>query len=105
MQKQKSQPKRVRFTWNQYVAYLRSDKWKRKRLAKAFQVNFICERCKTYSKSSFEIHHKTYVRVFKEPLSDLMFLCPECHRILEAQKRRERKLRDVHKQRHTKVNT
>lgn len=99
----KSKQKRTRFTWNQYVNYLRSDKWKRKRLAKAFQCNFTCERCKSYCKDAFEIHHKTYIRVFKEPLSDLMFLCPNCHRILEAQKRRERKLRDVYKQRCPKV--
>lgn len=97
--------KRVRFTWSQYVAYLKSEKWKRKRLAKAFQCKFTCERCKRYSRDAFEIHHKTYVHVFKEPLSDLMFLCPECHRILEVQKRRERKLRDVYKQRNSKVNT
>ena len=97
--------KRVRFTWSQYVAYLKSEKWKRKRLAKAFQCKFICERCKRYSRDGFEIHHKTYIHVFKEPLSDLMFLCPECHRILEVQKRRERKLKDVYKQRNSKVNT
>lgn len=98
---QRKQTKRIRFTWSQYVAYLRSEKWKRKRLAKGFKQNFTCERCGSYCRDSFEIHHKTYIHVFREPLSDLMFLCPQCHKILEAQKRRERKLKDVYKQRNS----
>ena len=101
---QKRQAKRTRFTWSQYVVYLRSEKWKRKRLAKGFKQNFTCERCGSYCKDAFEIHHKTYIHVFREPLSDLMFLCPHCHKVLEAQKRRERKLKDVYKQRNNKIN-
>lgn len=101
---QRKPVKRIRFTWSQYVAYLRSEKWKRKRLAKGFKQNFTCERCGVYCKDSFEIHHKTYIHVFREPLNDLMFLCPQCHKILEAQKRRERKLRNVYKQRNAKIN-
>lgn len=97
-----TEQKRTRFSWNEYVKYLRSDKWKRKRLALGFKRNFTCELCGSYSKDSFEVHHKTYTHIFKEPLSDLMFLCPECHRKLEVQKRRERKLKDVYKQRNSK---
>ena len=104
-EKTKKAQKRTRFSWSQYVAYLRSEKWKMKRYAKGFQVGFCCERCGQYSKGSFEIHHKTYEHIFREPLRDLMFLCPNCHRMIEVQKRRERKLRDVYKQRNTKVNS
>ena len=97
--------KRTRFSWSEYVRYLRSDKWKRKRMALGFKRNFTCELCGTYARDAFEVHHKTYEHIYKEPLSDLMFLCPHCHRVLEAQKRRERKLRDVYKQRNSKRNT
>ena len=104
MQNEEKRPaKRTRFSWGEYVNYLRSEKWKKKRYAKGFQVGFLCERCGQYSKASFEIHHKTYAHIFKEPLSDLMFLCPDCHRMIEVQKRRERKLRDVYKQRNSKI--
>nr|DAE27574.1 MAG TPA: putative restriction endonuclease [virus sp. cti5L29] len=99
------QQKRTRFSWTEYVRYLRSDKWKRKRLALGFQRKFTCELCGQYSRDNFEVHHKTYRNIYKEPLCDLMFLCPNCHRMLEVQKRRERKLKDVYKQRHFKTNS
>ena len=91
------------FTWGEYVKYLRSDKWKRKRLALGFQRQFTCERCGQYCKDRYEVHHKTYRNVFKEPLCDLMLMCPNCHRMIEVQKRRERKWRDVHDKRHNKA--
>lgn len=96
---------RKRFSWSEYIKYLRSDKWKRKRLALGFHKKFKCELCGIYCKDRFEVHHKTYIHIFREPLSDLMFLCPHCHKVLEAQKRRERKLKDVYKQRNSKRNT
>lgn len=101
---QKQKPKRTRFSWGEYVAYLRSVKWKRKRLAKGFSVGFLCERCGQYAKDGFEIHHKTYAHIFKEPLIDLMFLCPNCHRMIEVQKRRERKWKNVYRQQNTTSN-
>jgi predicted HNH restriction endonuclease len=85
---------RTRFSWTEYRAYLRSDKWRRKRLALGFSKNFTCERCGRYCRDGFEVHHKTYIRIYKELLSDLMLLCPDCHRMLEVQKRRERKWRE-----------
>ena len=102
--KEKRPAKRTRFSWKEYVNYLRSEKWKKKRYAKGFQVGFLCERCGQYSKASFEIHHKTYEHIFREPLVDLMFLCPNCHKIIEVQKRRERKWRDVYRQQNTTSN-
>lgn len=100
-----TEQKRTRFSWAQYVAYLRSDKWKRKRLALGFNRNFCCERCGRNCRDGFEVHHKTYIHIFKEPFSDLMLLCPDCHRMIEVQKRRERKWRDVYKQRNNTTNT
>lgn len=96
---------RRRFSWTEYVKYLRSEKWKRKRWALGFRKKFTCELCGTYCKDSFEVHHKTYAHIFREPLSDLMFLCSHCHKMLEAQKRRERKLKNVNKQRNNKINS
>ena len=100
-----AEQKRTRFNWGQYVAYLRSDKWRRKRLALGFNKKFCCERCGQYCKDGFEVHHKTYAHIFREPFCDLMLLCPDCHRIIEAQKRRERKWKDVYKQRNHTANT
>lgn len=76
--------------WEKYRRYLKSPQWHKKRLALAFKVNFTCERCGQYNRSSFEAHHKTYKNVFKEPLSDLMFLCGDCHKIIEINKRIKR---------------
>ena len=36
-------------------------------------------RCTLCNNPATEIHHKTYERVGKEPLSDLTSLCRECH--------------------------
>ena len=79
------------FTWERYLEYLKSEEWRRKRWAKAYQNNFTCEMCGCYCKDHFEIHHKTYLRVFHELLSDLMFLCPTCHKRIEIKKRVERR--------------
>ena len=92
----KIKQKTTKFTWNKYLMYLKSEKWHKKRFAKGFQVGFICEKCGKYSKDAFEIHHKTYIRVLKEPLTDLMFLCPTCHSLIEVEKRRKRKAKSVH---------
>lgn len=73
--------------WQKYRRYLKTDRWFKKRLALGYKVNFRCEKCGIDCRNKFEVHHKTYRRVFKEPLSDLMFLCPECHRLIEARKR------------------
>ena len=97
--------KRARYNWGQYVSYLRSDKWKRKRVALGFNRGFKCEMCGRDCRDGFEVHHKTYKRIFREPFCDLMLLCPNCHRAIEVQKRRERKWSDVYKQRNVKIDS
>ena len=62
-----------------YVEYLRSDKWEYKRQQKAYEQCHTCERCSKRIEKGFHIHHKTYKRLGNELLSDLMFLCQDCH--------------------------
>lgn len=65
-----------------YNQYIQSRQWKIKRLEKAKSVKFICELCGKEAKTYYEIHHKTYQNFTCEKLSDLMFLCKECHKIM-----------------------
>ena len=62
-----------------YKEYLKSDEWQQKRIDKARQMNYTCEICGKVVVFGFHIHHKTYKHIFNEPLSDLQFLCEECH--------------------------
>lgn len=78
-----------------YLEYLKSDKWQEVRKAKAKEQNYTCERCHKVIKKGFHIHHKTYAHLGNEPLSDLMFLCEDCHkeihRLLDIQKANKKK--------------
>ena len=62
-----------------YEEHLQSDKWKAIRKAKAEEQHYTCERCGKVILHGFHIHHKTYQNLGNEPLSDLMFLCEDCH--------------------------
>lgn len=62
-----------------YKSYLLSKDWKKKRALKLKSVGNKCQCCGSIYR--LQIHHKTYKRLFKEPLSDLVVLCPTCHRI------------------------
>lgn len=62
-----------------YEEHLQSDKWKEIRKAKAEEQHYTCERCGKVVLSGFHIHHKTYAHLGNEPLTDLMFLCEDCH--------------------------
>ena|ERR1041385_6770925 len=52
-----------------------------------------CERCD--SEKEIEIHHKTYERIGKEELSDLLILCRTCHGEEHAKLKLERMKRRV----------
>lgn len=64
-----------------YLNYLQSNHWKQKRTIKAFKQKYKCERCGKDCKNNLEynIHHKNYLRLGHEWISDLKFLCRECH--------------------------
>lgn len=60
-----------------YHLYLKSGEWEEKRQLVLKRENGKCQSCS--STTSLCIHHWTYVRLFKEELSDLYCLCNDCH--------------------------
>ena len=78
-------------TKKQYDEYLKSPQWQAKRSERLKMDNYTCQRC-GYRKdincySWFEIHHLTYKNVGNEDVArDLITLCPECHKEVEAGK-------------------
>jgi 5-methylcytosine-specific restriction endonuclease McrA len=77
----------------QYQTYLNSIKWKSKRLKVLQRAKFRCEQCK--SRQATQVHHKTYKRIFNEPLSDLLAVCAPCHRKIHGIKDRPRKRQKI----------
>ena len=61
-----------------YYDYLKSDRWEIKRGKVLKRANNKCEICKM--KRAYQVHHKTYKRVFRERPSDLLATCGVCHR-------------------------
>lgn len=60
-----------------YIEYLKSEKWKKKRLMALIHYGGKCAKC-GYSKR-LDVHHLTYKRFGKELLADLQLLCRKCH--------------------------
>jgi 5-methylcytosine-specific restriction endonuclease McrA len=69
----------------EYVRYLWSAAWQRKRQETLERAGYKCERCgKAYKKLA--VHHKTYANVRNERPEDLEVLCFACHaRITHSQ--------------------
>lgn len=63
--------------WTVYTQYLRSEKWKRKRLRVLQRDGFRCRLCK--QRKATTVHHLTYSRVGREWLRDLISVCSLCH--------------------------
>lgn len=61
----------------EYKAYLRSPKWKRKRKRVLKRANYICEKC--HKEKAWQVHHLTYAHIFHERLKELIALCERCH--------------------------
>lgn len=66
--------------WNKenYYDYIKSDKWKAKRLECLKRDNFQCQKCGTAK--NLVIHHWTYDRLGNEDLGDIVTLCKDCHK-------------------------
>lgn len=64
----------------EYEEYLQSNQWQSKRRQKAEEQNYFCQKCHKKVLKGFHIHHLTYKRLKNERLSDLMFLCEDCHK-------------------------
>jgi hypothetical protein len=61
----------------EYQAYLNSPKWKAKRREVLERAKYKCQVCK--KRQAWQVHHKTYERIFNEPLQDLLSVCAKCH--------------------------
>jgi hypothetical protein len=65
-----------------YLAYLCSREWGLKREAVIDRSRGMCERCGW--NAGVAVHHKTYARIYREPLSDLIHLCEDCHQFVHG---------------------
>lgn len=70
--------------WAWYSAYLASVDWARRRRAVLQRAGGRCELCRR--RRAHHIHHLTYARVGREPLSDLQALCQPCHESVHGRK-------------------
>ena len=61
-----------------YGDYLRKKHWRRKRRQALSHHGAKCSVCGAVK--CLEVHHRTYVRLWKEKMSDLQVLCADCHR-------------------------
>lgn len=76
-----------------YEEYLKSPRWRTKRLLKAKQAHYTCEVCGKVIKKGFHIHHLTYKHLGNEPLEDLAFLCEDCHTNIHYDKNAKKTIR------------
>jgi 5-methylcytosine-specific restriction endonuclease McrA len=65
-------------SWRErYIDYLKSPEWKTTRLRALRTWGDACQLCG--SKERIEVHHRTYARLTKEKMEDLMVVCHSCH--------------------------
>lgn len=64
-------------SWATYKDYLKSDEWYKIRAQKVEDADRRCQLC--YNLGNLQVHHRTYIRIFNEKLSDLTVLCKRCH--------------------------
>jgi len=68
-----------------YRNYLESNHWKRIK-NKKYNSNPKLYKCSICGyRKGLHLHHKTYKRIEKERLSDLVWLCEICHKNLHAE--------------------
>lgn len=72
-----------------YKEYLQSEGWQHKKSLFYQEYPEGCWVCG--STKNLKLHHKTYERVFKERLTDLVCLCDDCHAELHKMIRRRKK--------------
>jgi hypothetical protein len=62
-----------------YLDTLKSPAWAALKRKKIKTHDHVCERCGEWS-DTLELHHKHYRCIGKEKESDVLLLCPACHR-------------------------
>jgi phage terminase large subunit GpA-like protein len=75
--KQSAKIKKLPSWRDKYIAYIKSPQWKEKRLRALKTWGNVCQMCG--SSNRIEVHHKTYDRLGKELMTDLMIVCHSCH--------------------------
>jgi hypothetical protein len=76
--KRRSKYEEKSFVSEEYKNYLQSDHWRSFRLHILDFWDYSCSLC--MSKKNLEVHHRTYVRLWKEKYSDCVCLCKRCHK-------------------------
>jgi len=61
-----------------YEEYLLTTHWQETRKRKLDQSHHKCELCGGNG-GSLEVHHNSYEHLWREPMCDLVVLCPDCH--------------------------
>jgi 5-methylcytosine-specific restriction endonuclease McrA len=69
----------------EYRAYLTSPAWAELRRLVLIRDGQRCIACG--GTSDLEVHHLTYARMTREPLSDLITLCHPCHEVFDRERR------------------
>jgi hypothetical protein len=80
--------KEATYFTDEYLEYIKSPEWRRKRRTLIRQRGRVCERCGQRSKA-IEVHHLTYERLGNERDEDLQLVCPECHPMADLMRKRE----------------
>ena len=70
-----------------YQEYMCSEEWALKRTQKANEQRFSCELCGVVVLKGFHIHHLSYKNFGNEKMSDLQFLCKDCHINVHCEKK------------------
>ena len=68
----------------EYTAYRQSTRWQKLRRAASLRAQDKCEIC--LRREGCELAHLTYDRIFNERLSDVIWVCADCHRKLDGRK-------------------
>lgn len=66
-----------RLGFSNYRAYLRSPQWKA--VVWRYRHSRHPQRCAVCGDRRFLLHHRTYIRIGSERLTDLVALCPDHH--------------------------
>lgn len=76
--KEKSVKKKEPHWKDEYLAYLKTPKWKQIRVTLFKERGRKCEECD--ATRFLQVHHLTYVRLYNERTTDLKILCEKCHK-------------------------
>lgn len=73
----------------EYQTYLESEKWARLRERVLRRDKYLCQECRKCEAT--QVHHKTYKRIFNEPMRDLVSVCKICHKAIHARAKRKKR--------------